>query len=129
MAKRSDRKRAVLDADKWFSRYIRARDDYTCTTCGRRGQPADGVMQCGHVVTRSKYATRWDDQNAVCQCSSCNMRHEYQPEILTLCYIQMCGSEAYERLVTRSNVTVKFATSDIREIASRYKTMAMEAEG
>ena len=114
------RKRAVQKADTAFSRYIRARDNWTCFTCGRVGYDRDGIMQCGHLITRAKYATRWNELNAVCQCSGCNMRHEYQPEILTDMWIQENGVEYYHELVRLSNTLHKLPTSDIEQLAKEF---------
>lgn len=41
--------------------------------------PKDGhtnVLQCGHLITRSKESVKWDLWNCSCQCSACNGRHE-----------------------------------------------------
>ena len=123
----SERQKAVKAADKAFSEYIRKRDGYTCYTCGYAGQPRDGVMQVGHLITRSKYSVRWDVDNAACQCRSCNMLHEYQPEHFTDKYIRDRGIEAYHALVLRSNTPRKYTTAEIREIAKEYKRATEEA--
>ena len=125
----SERQKAVRAADKAFSEYIRKRDGYTCYTCGHVGQPSDGVMQVGHLITRAKYSVRWDEDNAACQCRSCNMRHEYQPEIFTDKYIRDKGIEAYHDLVFTSNKPRKWTTQEIREIARYYKDAAGRLEG
>ena len=83
---KSDRQKAVAYADKWMSQYIRLRDK-RCYICGSREN-----LQCGHLITRSKYSTRWDESNCRAQCRSCNLRHEYQPEIFTSLWIQENGA-------------------------------------
>ena len=117
------RKRAVQKADTAFSRYIRARDNWTCFTCGRVGYDRDGIMQCGHLITRAKYATRWNELNAVCQCSGCNMRHEYQPEIFTDAWIAKHGVDAYHDMVYKSNQLRKYTVDDIRDLTEHYKSL------
>ena len=121
MAKRTERQRAIAAADKAFSEYIRARDIYICQTCGLAGRKGDGVMTCGHLITRAKYSTRWDEQNAECQCRGCNMLHEFQPERMTSKWIARNGIEEYNRLVLKSNTPRKFTIGEIREIANYYK--------
>lgn len=54
--------------DAIFSIYIRAKYGKTCYTCG--GQ---GTLQCGHFISRSYLATRWDESNARPQCVGCNI--------------------------------------------------------
>jgi len=120
VSKRTERQRAIAAADKAFSEYIRARDRYICKTCGIAGSKGDGVMTCGHLITRAKYSVRWDESNAECQCRGCNMRHEFQPEVMTDNYIMRYGTEFYHELVLFSNTPRKFTVPDIRDIAKYY---------
>lgn len=113
--KSNPRKKAVKKADEWMSKYIRARDA-RCVTCG-----ATENLTNSHLITRGKYATRWDEDNCYCQCSGCNMRHEYQPEIYTDWWITKHGEEAYHALVLKSNTPVKLSTDAIKKIAEYYK--------
>jgi hypothetical protein len=122
------RQKAIKAADAAFSLYIRRRDGFICFTCGHTGREADGVMQCGHLITRSKYSVRWDEDNAFCQCRGCNMKHEYFPEIFTSRYIHICGIEMYESLVLKSNTPRKYTIGEIRDIAAEYKAAAAELE-
>jgi hypothetical protein len=126
LAKRTERQKAVAAADKAFSEYIRARDRYICKTCGLAGSKGDGVMTCGHLITRAKYATRWDELNAECQCRGCNMRHEFQPEMMTDLWVDRNGYIAYHELVRKSNKPRKFTTGEVREIAEYYKQKTRE---
>jgi hypothetical protein len=113
--KSNPRKKAVKKADEWMSKYIRARDRH-CVTSG-----ATENLTNSHLITRSKYATRWDEMNCHCQSSGENMRHEYQPEIYTDWWIRKYGEEAYHALVLKSNTPVKLTTQDILDIAEYYK--------
>lgn len=124
--KKSERQKAVKALDTAFSEYIRERDKYQCYTCGTRGREKDGVMQCGHLITRGKYATRWNPLNAQCQCKSCNMRHEYQPEQYTSKWIEEHGEEQYLELVRESNSIRKFKISDLKEMTDMYRKATEE---
>jgi len=126
--KRTERQKAITAADKAFSEYIRERDKYLCYTCGLRGREKDGIMQCGHLITRAKYSVRWNPINAQCQCKSCNMRHEFQPEIFTDKWIEENGKEAYHDLVRESNGIRKFKTADLLEMAGMYRTAKAELQ-
>ena len=117
------RQRAVNACDTAFSRYIRARDNWVCFTCGKVGYDRDGVMQCGHLITRAKYSVRWDEYNAACQCSGCNMRHEYQPEIYTAAWIAEHGVDAYHDMVCKSNQPRKYSVEDIRDLTEHYTAL------
>lgn len=54
--------------DAIFSIYIRTKYGKTCYTCG-----GSGTLQCGHFISRSYLATRWDESNARPQCIGCNI--------------------------------------------------------
>ena len=60
--------------DSVFSLFIRHRDQGVCYTCGVQKMPSE--MQCGHYVSRTKLALRWNEDNCHCQCYACNcMKH------------------------------------------------------
>lgn len=56
------------DLDTVFSRYIRQKYGNLCYTCGR-----EGIMQCGHFISRTYLSTRWDEDNCRPQCVGCNI--------------------------------------------------------
>ncbi len=60
-------KALTIKADLIFWKYIRARDS-ACVTCGSTEN-----AQCGHFVSRSYKAVRWDEKNAHKQCYACNV--------------------------------------------------------
>lgn len=54
--------------DAIFSTYIRTKYGKTCYTCG-----GTGTLQCGHFISRSYLATRWDENNCRPCCVGCNI--------------------------------------------------------
>jgi len=118
-AKKLDRKKLIKKLDNLFSLYIRKRDNYTCYTCGKK----DGVMQCGHLITRSKMSTRYNEINSHCQCSGCNLLHEYQPEIYTQKFINDYGLEAYNKLVNLGHTTLKLTSNDLLIMIKFYEEL------
>ncbi len=58
---------------KWFTLYIKQRDNWACFTCGRRceGSGAHG----GHFITKSigGILLYFDERNVHCQCYNCNI--------------------------------------------------------
>ena len=65
------------ELDKYFSRYIRYRDDGQCFTCPKKDDPKR--MQNGHFNPRQYLRTRYDERNNNCQCYACNMLYGGQP--------------------------------------------------
>ena len=112
----TERQKAVKAADTAFSLYIRARDKYICFTCGTRTNST-----VGHLLTRSKLSIRYDEENAYCQCFTCNGLHEEYPSIYTDHYIYLNGQGRYDELSLRGNKIIKHSISDLKGIAKKYK--------
>ena len=111
----SERKSLVRKLDTAFSLYIRERDGH-CVTCGSKER-----LQCGHLFTRAAYSTRWNSMNAYCQCSSCNMRHEYDPGPLTIYFLAHYGQAAYEALHRKHKTPVKYSDGELLALIEKYK--------
>lgn len=64
-----------LKKDLWkvFSLYIRQRDNFTCFTCGRKGEGKG--MHCGHFIPKSVggILLYFNETNVNCQCYNCNI--------------------------------------------------------
>jgi len=55
---------------KAVSDYVRERDNWTCITCGTKGDKSN--IQCGHYIERSYIGTAFDERNNNAQCQKCN---------------------------------------------------------
>lgn len=81
-----------------ITREIVFRRDRVCVLCGTTER-----LQWSHLITRARYATRWDLRNSVVMCASCHFRHHRQgPEAFTLWFIHTHGAEEYEALVAKA---------------------------
>ena len=120
MAKKTDRQKAVARADAAFSLYIRQRDGNQSVTGGT------GQMTCSHLFSRTNYSTRWDEMNAFCQSSGENMRHEFDPSVLTMYFINRFGVDAYEALSRKFHAVTKLKTYEIEQIADDYQAKYKE---
>lgn len=107
---------------------IRKRDNYTCFTCGTKGAERDGKMQCGHLITAAKLPTRYDPKNMHCQCSSCNFKHEFQPEIYFNKFVQTYGEKELDKLVYKSNTFQKKTVQFLEGEIARAKNLITEME-
>jgi 5-methylcytosine-specific restriction endonuclease McrA len=120
----SERKQLVKALDTLFSLVIRLRDG-KCVLCWK----VVGLT-CGHLITRSKYVVRWDEDNAFGQCMGCNLSHEYNPHPFTLWYIKKFGKDKYEQLVKKSNKSKKFSDTELRallqNLQKRYEELKKE---
>ena len=118
MPKRSERKRLVTRLDNIFSLYIRARDKKCCTRTSR----CSDVLQCGHLFTRASYSTRWNILYSFGQCSSCNMKHEYHPEIMIDWFIDKFGLDAFKQGIRDHSQNPKFTNKELQEKIDYYNT-------
>lgn len=66
--------RYVKELDIEFGRFIKERDSngavFRCISCGRV-LPVR-YAECGHYISRSHMATRWDEDNCHAECHECN---------------------------------------------------------
>lgn len=122
MDKKLDRKKLIRELDKYFSLIVREKNK-KCFTCGSMQN-----LTCGHLITRSNYITRWDFDNAETQCVSCNLTHEYRPEIFTNAYIEKYGLEKYQKLVEKSRRSKKYLNFELLDLLDRLKLMYKELQ-
>jgi hypothetical protein len=118
--KKSLRVRLVEALDKAFNAWIIKRDAVLypgCTLCGIKGVK----LYCAHLISSSKYATRWHPGNAYSQCCGCNLRHEFHPQYYTAWWIKKHGEHAYHELVALSNVPPKHKTKDLEALIEMFK--------
>jgi len=109
------RKQVVKKLDAEFSKFIRNRDK-RCVLCGTTEN-----LQCGHLLTRVAYSTRWDEVNCHCQCRSHNLEHEYRPHVFTQWFLRKFGQTRYDLLIFKHNTTAKLSTNDLLALWTHYK--------
>ena len=64
------------ELDKYFSIYVRQKyaDENGCATCYTCSKSSNWKqLQCGHFVSRSHLATRFNEDNCRPQCVGCNV--------------------------------------------------------
>jgi hypothetical protein len=96
----------VKKADKLFSQYIRLRDSdehgrAKCITSGKIDLVSK--MDCGHFISRGKWATRWDFKNAHAQSKRDNIFHSGRQYEHGLAIDQKYGKGTAEMLRIKSN--------------------------
>jgi len=118
-------------ADKWFSLYIRLRDSdwkgiVKCITCPNRDHFKSKKINCGHFISRAAKSTRWHVLNANGQCTTCNLyksgnqyEHGKQLDIKH-------GKGTADQMAALSRATQKFNTSDLLDIAEKFRKLALE---
>jgi len=111
--KKPSRKNLVKKADTAFASYIRSLSPQ-CTFCAR---PTE---HCFHIISRSYYSVRWDEENAVPSCAGCNMEMNYHPHKFIEFLIKQRGPEFYLTLCEKSKKQQKLYADDLIGIAQRF---------
>ena len=122
--KKPTRSKIVAQLDTVFSIWVRSSGaDHagraSCYTCGKV-QPWK-EMDAGHFQTRSKYSTRWDEQNVKPQCKHCNMTnggHQYE---FALQLDRDYGPGTAEQVLRRSNGLRTFSSKELQEMTALYR--------
>lgn len=95
-------------ADVMFSQYIRLKSKQ-CAKCGRRGEGEKGIdgLQASHFHSRSKWTTRFDEENVDVLCVGCHRYFtDHKTEYKTWKLVNL-GQKAYDLLELRANTTGK----------------------
>ena len=121
MAKKKTLKYWKTKIDKPFHEYIRRRDAdddsgyCQCISCKKTIHFTES--DAGHLVSRGKLATRWDERNVNAQCRKCN-RFEYGRQLE---YSLNIGIELAEQLLQDSRATFKLMEHEYLEIFESYR--------
>lgn len=102
---------------KEFSVFIRNRDDYTCFTCGRKGE--GGGMHAGHFIPKSVggITLYFHEDNVSAQCYHCNINlggNQWE-------YGQRLGKKKVAELMKLKQVTAKWTVQDYLSKIDYYK--------
>lgn len=119
------RKRSVIvkELDKVFSQYIRLSnsnlDEFVeCYTCGRSYHWKK--IQCGHFMSRSRYSTRWNENNCRPQCYGCNVMQQGQQFIFAK-NLNKEKEGLADEMHALSLQTTKFKDYELEDMIAEYK--------
>tara|TARA_R100000750_G_scaffold1352_1_gene1338 strand:+ start:477 stop:851 length:375 start_codon:yes stop_codon:yes gene_type:complete len=100
-----------LKINKWdsiFSKIIRTRDKWSCVRCGKKFTNPTSGLHNSHYFGRSKYSTRFDDDNCDALCYGC---HQYwgstDREGYRAFKIKQLGENRFNALQVRASQLVK----------------------
>lgn len=106
--------------DKWFSKYIRQRDE-NCVTCGRYYDPKK--MQAGHFISRRYNILRYDEMNVHAQCYGCNIGRSGAMDEYFIAMERMYGREVVDEMMIKKHQTRKFTVTELQEMIQHYKSL------
>ena len=115
--------------DQVFSQWVRRKDATSqglavCVSC--HAVKPWKEQQCGHYVSRTYLATRWDERNAAVQCGSCNVLRRGNYPAYTLYMLRKHGQEVIEELEAKRKQVCKMTAADLQDMLEAYKRKLSE---
>ncbi len=93
----------IDSADKYFSLYVRTRDNWTCQRCFTKYTPPTKGLHCSHLMGRGKEATRYEPLNATALCHGCHSYLTAHPAEHTAFQVKRLGQDTVDKLILASN--------------------------
>jgi hypothetical protein len=118
MKKKPSFKQLKKKLDAVFSQWIRLKDSTSdglavCVSC--HAVKSWKEQQCGHYVSRTYLATRWDERNSAVQCMPCNVWKRGNYPAYTLYMLRKYGQEVIEELEALRHKPFKVTAADLEE--------------
>jgi len=117
-------------ADKWFSLYVRAKDNFTCQKCNKvfREYIEGGNnshlrnLECAHLFPRNHKSTRLEVDNATSLCHSCHLDLDSSPAKLRDFFIQQIGKDRVDELRIQSKQPQRNYKRHVKNMSKKFKT-------
>lgn len=106
------------ELDRVFSIWIR-KDAKECYTCKKKGV----TLQCGHFVSRTYLATRWEPDNCRPQCVGCNIYGNGKPLDFEERLIEDLGLQRVLELKQMRHQVLKLSNQWYEEQIAKYKAL------
>ena len=102
---------------KHFADYVKARDKYTCFTCGRKAEGAG--LHAGHFIAKSVggITLYFSEKNVHAQCYNCNINLSGNQWV----YGKRLGEDVVNELLVLKNAIVKWTIDDYLRRIEEYK--------
>jgi rubredoxin len=93
----------IDQADKYFSLFVRTRDNWTCQRCGHQFTPPTNGLHCSHFMGRGKEGTRFEPMNADALCYGCHQYFTSHPAEHLMWQVERKGQKMIDQLIVQSN--------------------------
>lgn len=115
-------------ADDYFSKCIRANNDYTCARCNKVYDKSSSGLHCSHNFSRRHRTIRWCKENAIPLCYSCHQWFGGEPLNSGKWLEEFIGTGTVEILREKMNSKVKVSKLEEKEIATHYRDQLKKLE-
>lgn len=93
--------------DKLFSEYVRSRDSWRCTRCGKQFTPPTQGLHASHFHGRRKESVRFYPENVDSHCYGCHSFFESNPEEHRAWKLKQLGQKRFDALTIKANTPRK----------------------
>ena len=97
----------IRQSDKYFSQWIRTRDNWTCQRCGKKYEPPTQALHCSHFQGRGKENTRFEPLNADALCYGCHQYFTSHPGEHLAWQVERKGQAVVDAIILQSNTYKK----------------------
>lgn len=106
-----------------FSKYIRQRDNYTCVTCGQKGEGSG--MHAGHYITKAVggLGLYFHEQNVHAQCYRCNIHLSGNWTAYRAFMLRKYGEKVEKELMRMKEQVCKWTEYDYEQKIEYYKSL------
>ena len=96
-------------ADSLFSKYIKLRDNWTCTRCGTKYQEGDRGIHNSHYWGRGNEGTRFEPDNCTSLCYGCHRLwgHGDEKDLYKEWMIKKLGTRRFKSLEVQARTYCK----------------------
>ena len=108
-------------ADSYFSKCIRASNDYVCDRCKKQYDKSSTGLHCSHNFSRRHRTIRWCKENCIPLCYSCHQWFGGEPLDSGKWLEDFIGIGTVELLREKMNSKVKVSKLEEKEIAAHYR--------
>lgn len=108
-------------ADIWFSKCIRARNNWSCECCSKQYDQSSTGLHCAHIYGRANKSTRWDADNACSLCYACHQRFTSHPIDFHEWLRDHMGEGHMDILREKRRAILKTNAALRKEIAAHYR--------
>lgn len=111
----------ISNADKWFSKCVRAANNWTCCKCGKQYDSSSTGLHCSHVYGRRHRTIRWCKDNAKPLCFACHQWYGENPADSGKWIEERLGEGTLGILREKRDSMVKVPKSDEKLVSSHYR--------
>jgi hypothetical protein len=108
-------------ADSYFSKCVRASNDYVCERCKKQYDKSSSGLHCSHNFSRRHRTVRWCKENTLPLCFACHQWFGGEPLESGKWLENYIGIGMVEMLIEKKNSKVKVSKLEEKEISDHYR--------